>query len=494
MPKQTLPIANGFYVSESLPISAQRCVNFYPSIPQVQTVTDANLFGTPGIEEVVGVSEVGFCRGAHVFNTVPYWVLGQKLFRMDRSTNAGVFSYSLTEIGEVGGGVGPVTIADNGRQMVIVAKPLFGFAGATYVYQPSGSYFEEVTDPSFNSPAGEVMFVDGYFVFNRHLDRTYFHSPLGDARGAPAGVAYNAADRGAAEADPDPIRGTNVYRGQWYALGSETFQVFRNVARVPNAFQSIQGAVRNIGILAPLSVINFSESFFFVGQHPSEGPAIYQFNGQIQKISTIAIESVLGDLSARDLDAIISWAYSENGAYFVGFRTSATTFVYDLINGRWHERLSTINGIEQTFRVAYVINAYGETFTGDATDTRIGRMSKDIYTEFGETVRRFVISQPFDNLGYPIFVSSIEPVIESGVGLLNGENGTDDPQITMRLSYDGGRTFGNRRSRSLGKIGDYRNRTIFYKVNRIPREVAIELEISAPVKAVIRKLEADISG
>jgi hypothetical protein len=31
-----LPIANGFYQSESLPVSAQQCVNWYPNVVQTQ--------------------------------------------------------------------------------------------------------------------------------------------------------------------------------------------------------------------------------------------------------------------------------------------------------------------------------------------------------------------------------------------------------------------------------------------------------------------------
>ena len=47
-----LPIANGFYLSDSLPISAQECVNWYPNVPQTEGLGRQNLFGTPGITEL----------------------------------------------------------------------------------------------------------------------------------------------------------------------------------------------------------------------------------------------------------------------------------------------------------------------------------------------------------------------------------------------------------------------------------------------------------
>ena len=52
MPKVVLPIANGFYESDSLPISAQECTNFYPNIAQAPALNQETLFGTPGLEPV----------------------------------------------------------------------------------------------------------------------------------------------------------------------------------------------------------------------------------------------------------------------------------------------------------------------------------------------------------------------------------------------------------------------------------------------------------
>ena len=81
MPKIQIPIANGFYQSASLPISAQRCINWYPNIPQGDTVTNANLFGTPGVEQLATVSSVDVTRGAIVSASVPYFVIGGALYK-----------------------------------------------------------------------------------------------------------------------------------------------------------------------------------------------------------------------------------------------------------------------------------------------------------------------------------------------------------------------------------------------------------------------------
>ena len=52
MPKLELPIANGFYVSDSLPISAQECTNWYPNITQGIGLSPETLFGTDGLTQL----------------------------------------------------------------------------------------------------------------------------------------------------------------------------------------------------------------------------------------------------------------------------------------------------------------------------------------------------------------------------------------------------------------------------------------------------------
>ena len=75
MPIVNIPIGQGFYESESLPISAQQCINLYPSTPETATITQSNVFGTPGLEEIEDAGDPNTNRGAHVFMEIPYFVI-----------------------------------------------------------------------------------------------------------------------------------------------------------------------------------------------------------------------------------------------------------------------------------------------------------------------------------------------------------------------------------------------------------------------------------
>ena len=69
MPDVVLPIANGFYISDSLPISAQECVNWYPNIVQAPALSQETLFGTPGLvqQATTGTLTEDINRGSLTF-------------------------------------------------------------------------------------------------------------------------------------------------------------------------------------------------------------------------------------------------------------------------------------------------------------------------------------------------------------------------------------------------------------------------------------------
>ncbi len=73
-----VPIANGAYESDSLPISAQECTNWYPNIVQSAGLSQETLVGTPGIEQRTTTGDDAN-RGSHVKGGIPYFVNGNTL-------------------------------------------------------------------------------------------------------------------------------------------------------------------------------------------------------------------------------------------------------------------------------------------------------------------------------------------------------------------------------------------------------------------------------
>lgn len=487
MPKTVLPIANGAYLSDSLPISAQECVNWYPSLTEAPALSQECLFGTPGLKQVATSGATNQAnRGAHVMDGIPYFVNGGQLYRLNRTITNDIASYSTQALGTIDG-TGRVSMADNGTQLCIVVG---GTVSKGYIFTASPDTLTAISDPDFkaNGEPQHVVFVDGYFAFTTNTKK-FIISELND------GLQYNALDFGSAEADPDPTVAPIVFNNQLFIGGTETIEGFQNVGGEGFPFQRT-GLYLPKGISARFSIVNASNTFMFVGAGRNESPAIWAMSGNaVEKLSTIAIDSILHKLTDAELQEVFAFSYAQRGAYFVCFALPNTMLCFDTISKRWHERKSQITdifGATNTirFRANSLAQAYGRVFVGDSQDGRIGDMSPEWYTEYSRNIKRSVATQPFHNQGDAFFLPSVELTIESGVG----NSAAPDPLIRMDISDDGGKTWSDERERRMGKVGEYSRRAIWRRNGRAARFRVLRFSMSDPVKPVIIQLAADIVG
>jgi hypothetical protein len=475
MPVTQLPIANGFYVSDSLPIAAQECTNWYPNIVQGAGLAQETLFGTEGIVQLAtsGVLD-NVNRGSHEMAGKPYFVNGERLYRLDESGGA----YTLTFIGDVEGTV-RVSMADNGTQLMVLVPN-----GNGYIYNHVTDTFSQITDSDFtaNGVPQFVVFIDGYFLITTD-SKKFIVSSIND------GLSYNALDFGTAESDPDEIVAPVVYKNQLFISGGQTFRAFQNIGGADFPFQRT-GLFLQKGCYAPYSLVNAQDTFMWVGGGENEGPAIWALNGNSTvKVSTTAIDSLLSKLSDTQVAGIYSWAYASKGAYFIGFALPATTLVYDTTSQRWHERKSFLEGNLGALRVSSVVKAYNNILCGDIIDGRIGQFDQSVYTEYGNTIVRRVATQPFQNNMQSVFFPSLELTVESGVG----NEAVVDPQIVLERSKDG-KTWSGPIARSIGKIGEYTRRAIWRRNGRAARFEVFRFTLTDAVKPVIIQLTANIIG
>lgn len=486
MPVAVLPIANGAYLSDSLPISAQECTNWYPNIVQAPALSQETLLGTPGMYEVATSGEMAQVnRGGGPMAGIPYFINGDGLYRIDRTVVGLVETFSTTKVGVLDLAGGRVSVADNGTQLCVLIP---GGKGYVYVDGNPGT-FTEITDADFraNGDPQHVVFIDGYFVFTTD-SKKFIVSALND------GLSYNALDFGSAEADPDNTVVPIVFRNQLFIAGSQTIEAFQNIGGADFPFQR-SGLFIQKGASAPFSAVNANDTFMFVGAGENESPAIWAMRGNsVEKVSTTAIDSILQRFTETEISEVFAWSYAQAGAYFVGFTLPTTTVVFDTISGRWHERKSQVvlpGGAPQStrLRVNSIVQAYGRIFVGDNVDGRIGVLDLDTYDEYGAPIIRRVASQPFQNNMKPLLVPSIELTMEAGVG--NTE--APDPKIRMDRSLDG-KTFKNDRTRGIGKKGEYGRRTIWRRNGRASRFEIFRFTLSDAVKPVIIQLTANLES
>ncbi|GAG16834.1 unnamed protein product, partial [marine sediment metagenome] len=258
-----------------------------------------------------------------------YFVNGESLYRLDRTIDGDgndVFGY--TALGVIAG-TGPVSMADNGTQLMILVP---GGLGSIWVQDTTtftASIFAVDSDFTANGAPQIVVFIDGYFVCSTD-SKKFISSAIND------GLAWNALDFGTAEADPDIIRAPFVFNNQLFILGSETTQGFQNVGGSGFPFAAIQGLVIPKGLYANFAIAPTTNSFMMIGGGVNESPAIWLFTGNgFDKISTTAIDNLLNDYTDTEIQDVVAVSYAEKGAYFTGFSLPDRDLYYDSISGRW---------------------------------------------------------------------------------------------------------------------------------------------------------------
>lgn len=481
MPVITLPIANGTYQSDSLPISNQQCTNFYPNIVQTQGLSQETLFGTPGKSELTNTGAIKqINRGALTFNDEPYFVNGTTLYRVERTVVDDVETFTNVAIGPITG-TERVWMAKNPTQLMIVAD------GTGWIWD--GTFLTEIADADFkaNGTPLTVVFINSRFVVTTDQKKFIFCAPND-------GTDWNALDFVSAEIDPDAIVAPHVFSNQLFMLGTETIQVF-DTTGTGRVFLSNQGFVIPKGLFAQHSVIASDKTFMFIGGGKNESPAIWEFTGNnVEKVSTTAIDSLLQGFTQQEIADSFAMSYAQKGGYFVIFSLPTTAMCFDTVTRRWHERKSQITdtlGVTQTvrWRVNSLVTAFGRVLAGDSIDGRIGDLSPTIFTEYGREIIRTLVTPPFHNQGQSLQVSKLELTVESGVG----DATTPNPQVRMSRSKDG-KTFSDEKSRSIGKIGRFNQRVIWRRLGRVPRFELFKFVQSDPVKPAFLRLEATIIG
>lgn len=476
MPVTTLPIANGFYLSDSLPVSAQECRNWHPVIEDAPSLAQETLRGTPGLSQVA-LEGTSACRGSESLAGSPYFVLGDALYRLDADG-------TLTDVSGATSitGSGAVSMAENGTQIIIVVP---GTAG--YIY--NGTTLAAITDTDFttNGNPTAVVFIDGYFLLTTD-DNKIIVSSLND------GTAYSALDFAGVESSTDAVVAPVVFRNQLFVGGTQTYEAFSNIGGSGFPFQRVNLFLTQ-GLSGRFAVQVTFDTFIWIGAGKNESPAVWTLQGNsTQKVSNRAVDSLLGGLTSEQLSAVTSWNYTQDGHFFVGFNLPTTTIVYDFSTQRWHQRSSRLddgNGgfTKIPFRGVDVISAYGKLYCGDSQTGYVGELSLEAFDEYGTKIERVFSTPPVQNNMKPFSVPMVELTMESGVGSL-----TDEPQVEMERSRDGGFNFDAPRPRGFGKQGEYMRRAIWRRLGRADRYDMYRFTMSDAVKAVVMQLTVEISA
>ena len=453
-----IPFVAQSYQARSLPASSQRLINWYmEAVPEFES-DQFPVHSAAGLKLRNTLS--GPIRGLHVMKSVLYAVAGGSLHKVPES--------GPTEFLGAISGVDPVSMANNGTQIVIVHD----LKGSVF----DGTDVLPITDPDFPG-ASSVTFQDGFFIFTRPDSGQFFLSALFDA------FNYDALDFATAEGSPDnAVMVLSDHRELW-VFGDDTTEVFFNSGA---AFPFERQAFIEQGIGATRGATKLDNSIIAYG----DDGVVYRY----QNLTPVRLSNHFVEESIRgyaDKESLNVFTYVLDGHKCVVFAWDEGCWVIDLTTGLWHERASKdSNGFDlNRWRACCGVRAYKRNLVGDFENGNIYELDLETADENGTAIKRRAVSAKVGDSVVTQFMGSLEMVTETGVGLTTGQG--INPKIMLRWSDDGGRTWGNEHWRDLGKQGNYDQRVRWDRLGSFESRV-FEAVVSDPVKVSI--IAADASG
>lgn len=458
------------YTTQSPDYACNRLINLYPELSEAPNGTKSIgvFYACPGFRVYCDRGITGEVRGAFkTSNNKGFAVIGNTVLLL---TN-GVAS----TIGTIGTNSGLVFMDDNGVQLCIVD----GSAG--YLVDLTTMVMTTITDPDFPSGCIQVVEQDTYFiVFDAGTEQFYIS-------GQRDGSTWNPLDFASAEGAPDPIVGMISDHRELVFLGSQSTEFYYNSGDADFPFTRREGAFIEQGIVAPFSVAKMDNSIFWLGADKKGQGIVWKVNGyQPQRVSTHAVEFAIQNYSTiSDARAIV---YQDRGHtfYLLVFPTAGKAWCYDAATNMWHERAHFSEGQFTRWRGNCYMFHEGKHLVGDYENGIIYEMTLDAYDYNGDPRKWLRAWRVPNNENKNIFFYSLTIDAQMGVGL-DGEVQGSDPQMMYRRSNDGGHSFGNERTVSMGKIGDYRARAIVRLLGKARNRV---YEISGTDPNVVALIDA----
>jgi hypothetical protein len=319
--------------------------------------------------------------------------------------------------------------------------------------------------------ASSVDFMDGYVIWSRTGTKQFFISALYDA------TTIYALDFASAESTATNLLRVLVHnRELWLFKEKAGIEPWANTGASPFPFQRIGGATMKLGCAAARSCVASDTAIYWLGSDY----VVYTAQGYTpQRISGYSQEEIIRKAAADvGVSDAVGMTYTQGGHqfYVLTFPMAARTLVYD--GNAWHERQSGTDLIPAVWAANCITSAFGKIYVG-TTGGKVSELDLDTYDENGEPIRRVAVTPPFYNDGLQAVHTLIEIECETGVGLNDGQGSA--PEVMLRFSDDGGKTWSNERRASLGLTGDRKRRVVFRRLGRF-RQRSYEISISDPVK------------
>ena len=472
---------NGSYPARATQVDSEQTMNLYPEaiasdggskdidyilVRAPGTVTTQTLGDSPG-------------RGKFAINGRDFAVAGGSLFELLSPTTSALR-------GSFAAGTSPVDMECNTIQICIVAD------GLGYCFTLASNTFAQITAAGFPAYAVTLTSIDTYFLVLSRNTNQFSISGLLD------GLAWSGLDFGSSQAPDNAVALAQNHLYLWI-FGLNTTVVFQDTGNASFPFQRVAGSQIEMGCGGAQTIVTIDNTLMWLGSS-DRGPAVmYRADGFLPtRVSNHALETAMQGYPRTD-DAT-AYPYEESGHLFyrIDFPSAnagaGATWLLDIATQKWCERGSwnVQLGTYSANRSRYHSYCFGKHLTLDYANGNIYDQSLNYSDESGAPLR-WLRRAPHISSGQKwLTFSRFGLVITVGDGLDGAPGPGTNPQVFLRWSNDGGRSWGNRRAASLGKIGQFMLRVFWTRCGRA-RSRVWEVSGSDPIpNLAILSAEMDV--
>lgn len=386
----------------------------------------------------------GLCANAD--GTQLFTVLDRYLYLVDRK---GV----RTLKGALNSRNGYVDMSIGTSQLVITDGP------NGYVYDLVTQVFKRIASEGWLGSV-RVAYVGGYYIFSQPNSPTWFISAIEDAS------SDDPLDFATAPSSPDNVICPIADHGEVWLFGSASIEPWSNTGAADFPFEQNRGAVMQTGTVAAFSITRLDNTLYWLGRDENGGGVVWRAQGyQPQRISNQGIEEKIQAVIEAGIDVTkaIAYAYQQNGRSFYCLNVPGmdTTLCFEISSGQWHDRaeLDIATGNYKQGRITHHVYCYGKHICA-ASDGVLYLLDPAANTNAGDILVRDRITPHYAQPSLErIKFSELELDCRVGAGKPDGAG----CEVLMRFSDDGGSTWEDWRTVSLGATGEYQQRARFLR-------------------------------
>ncbi len=332
------------------------------------------------------------------------------------------------------------------------------------------SNLQQITDSTFLSygPTNCCQYYDGFFIFNQTGTNNFFWSNENEPTFTNNGTQQAGTDSKIGATDP--IVFLCVINRYLWLVGEQTTEIWYDQPSGSFIFQRIEGPFIEQGCVDANTAQKTEDGLLWLSQSKRGNLQVLLASGET--VTPVSNQGVSYALSKYALSGWSSYSYGQDNHMFYCLNppNGTSTWCFDITTtslagqSMWHERTYLNNGQEERALVDNIIPFNGYLIAGDYKSPYDYYFDPTNWTDNGVAIQRLRTAPHIADDMLMVYHNLFQLYCKTGVGTVTDNGVQRAPLVSLRWSDNGGVTYGNYLTQSVGQTGEYIHREQFWSL------------------------------